>query len=302
MNDKQRLSLTASEVCGIVVTYNPDREFPKRLDRLAKQVDCTVVVDNHSSDTCLGMLKKTSAELGTCLIRNEDNLGIATALNQGVKFARDRGYKWAITLDQDTVPCEEMLEIVINAYEGCRFREHVGIVGSNYYDQNSGRSPIDKKEHSNCDWLEMRDVITSGSLMSISVYQSIGAFRDDFFIDYVDVEYCLRLKNNGYRVIIATRPGMIHGIGNTSVRKFLGRKVSIYNHSPVRSYYGARNQLFVVRQYFWDDPYWGLSTSISPIINCLKAMLFEKDKMLKVKYSALGVYDALHSRGGRLPQ
>jgi len=37
-------------------------------------------------------------------------------------------------------------------------------------------------------------VITSGSLLPLATYADIGPFREEFFIDFVDTDYCFRAR------------------------------------------------------------------------------------------------------------
>lgn len=287
------------KICAIVVTYHPDEGFPERIKCIVEQVDKVVIVDNHSSESCLEMIKKTSIQFGAHLILNEENLGIATALNQGIGCARELGYLWGLTLDQDTIPHPTMVQSLTSAYRECPFRDKVGVIGSNFQEGNTGKVLYDMR-HEKKPWREVKIVITSGSLISIPIFESAGPFRDDFFIDLVDIEYCLRLRDRGYKVIVSTQPGMIHFHGNYKARKFLWRTVAINGYSPLRIYYWTRNALLLVRKYLWKDVWWVLPRLRGLATLFLKIILFEEHKLLKVRYMCLGLYHALLMKRGKL--
>ena len=61
-------------------------------------------------------------------------------------------------------------------------------------------------------------VITSGALYNLKAYPKIDPFRDDFFIDYVDIEYCLRAKQNGYNIVVNCNARLYHRLGNQQTR------------------------------------------------------------------------------------
>lgn len=288
-------------ICAIVVTYHPDEGFPERIKRIVEQVDKVVIVDNHSSEPCLEMIKKTSTQFGAHLILNDKNLGIATALNRGIGCARELGYLWGLTLDQDTIPHPTMVQSLTSAYRESPFRDKVGVIGSNFQEGNTGKVLYDMR-HEKKPWREVKIVITSGSLISIPIFESAGPFRDDFFIDLVDIEYCLRLRDRGYKVIVSTQPGMIHFHGNYKSRKFLWRTVAINGYPPPRIYYQTRNALLVVRQYFRKDIWWVFHRLRALATLFLKIIFFEEHKSIKVRYMCIGVYHALLMKRGKLDE
>lgn len=300
MNDQKRRAPTPHNMCAIVVTYHPDEGLPERIERIFGQVDKVVIVDNHSSETCLAMIKKISAHLEVHLILNDENLGIATALNQGVRYAIDCGYTWALTLDQDTVPCQTMIQNLISAYHDCPFKEKVGVIGSNYQERVTGRVALHENDYEKNSWLEVKEVITSGSLMSIPIFEKTGFFRDDFFIDLVDFEYCLRLKTSGYKVIITRGIGMVHSHGDCIIRKFLFRNIVLHDYPPLRSYYRMRNGLLLVREYLWKETGWALPRLHFLIRRFVSTILLEDNKVQKLNYICLGIYHALISKAGKL--
>src|SRR5258708_4061614 len=75
-------------LCAVVVTYFPDEKLLDRLQKIQQQVDRVVVVDNGSSGESAESLRTAEQKLHLEVIRNAENLGIATALNQGVRQAQ----------------------------------------------------------------------------------------------------------------------------------------------------------------------------------------------------------------------
>lgn len=300
MNDQKCQAPTPHNICAIVVTYHPDEGLPERIERILGQVNKVVIVDNRSSESCLAMIRKISTHLGVHLVFNKENLRIATALNQGVRYAIDCGYTWVLTLDQDTIPYQTMVQNLISVYHDCPFREKVGMIGSNYQERNTGRGPLCNREHGSRSWLEIDEVITSGSLMFVPFFEKIGPFREDYFVYFVDNEYCLRLRMNGYKIIIATKLSIVHSTGNCKTRKFLWKDVTVLNYSPERSYYIARNGLLLVREYFWTETGWALRRLYFLIRRFVSTILLEDNKVPKLKYICLGIYHASIYKVGKL--
>ena len=84
---------TESSISAIIVTFYPDDRFFEMLESIAKQVDNIWIVDNGSiglsRDKLEGLVNDTHTSLK--LISNDENLGLATAQNQGIKEAINLG-------------------------------------------------------------------------------------------------------------------------------------------------------------------------------------------------------------------
>lgn len=280
-----------ADVCAVVVTYHPDPGFPDRLGRVRPQVGRVVVVDNGSSPQAREMLRNAVGP-DVELILNDANLGVATALNQGVGRARDWSFQWALTLDQDSVVEPFLVQALLEAYNAFPMKEKVAVVGSNYYDEKRGKTLVpESPTQPPC--LEQTTVITSGSLISVDSYGMVGPFRNDFFIDHVDDEYCLRGRAIGYKVILCRRPVIRHSIGGAVGKRILGRTVWSSNHSAARRYFMARNFLWVARKYFSFRPGWVALRALRHAGFLLLMVLLEKERWGKIESSARGIRDGL---------
>jgi rhamnosyltransferase len=144
-------------------------------------------------------------------------------------------------------------------------RERLALVGSNFRDSNeraserapgtAARQPPD--EPSDDRWEDVDCVITSGTLLPLAAHSAIGPFREEFFIDYVDEEYCLRARAKGYRVIRSRKQIMQHTIGAPTVHKTLWIRKWTSNHTPDRRYIALyertkTRKIAAVMQGWWD--------------------------------------------------
>jgi rhamnosyltransferase len=291
--------LRREKIAAVVVTYHPDELFPERMERLAQQVDSRIIVDNHSGARAVAMLRGIASRQRAKLLLNPENLGIAAALNIGVETAIADGYEWALLLDQDTVVGEDIVETLAKVYEDFADKEKLALIGSNHTDPISGRVfvPFGWDDHGS--WQEVKAAITSGSLISLRIYHAIGPFREEFFIDCVDIEYCLRARARGFKVIMARKPLMQHSIGTVTMHKLPWKSVGASNHSPVRRYYMTRNQLVLAREYLWKEPVWTVSTLYAHLKSTIAVCFLEQDILRKLQYTALGIVDGLRSNFSR---
>jgi rhamnosyltransferase len=287
------------QVCAVVVTYHPDRDFPARLRRIAPQVAATFIVDNGSSDTELRMLRGAAAGGAAALICNLENLGVATALNIGARGAVAEGFTWALLLDQDTEVDHDMVETLLATHASCPDAGRIAIVGSRFRDlKGQSQEPIRLDSRGEL-WEEVESVITSGSLLSLRAYSAIAPFRDEFFIDYVDTEFCFRARAAGYRVIQTRRPLMSHTVGAPTSHKLPWATKWTTNHSPDRRYYIARNDTVLLREYGVPG---GGSWRLKSFVRCCRLIkriaLYEQDKALKIHAVWQGWRDGVHGHMG----
>ena len=86
-------------------------------------------------------------------------------------------------------------------------------------------------------------IIASGSLIRTQVLNEVGLKREDLFIDWVDVEWCLRAGRLGYLHYMVPTLMMDHDIGDRVI-EVLGRVINL--HNDVRNYYIVRNACYLL--------------------------------------------------------
>jgi rhamnosyltransferase len=292
----QQQAPNRENVCAVVVSYFPQGDFLFRLKQIRSQVAQVAVVDNASSEETLSLLEAAQSELGVAVIRNQTNLGIATALNQGARFAREKGYAWCLLFDQDTTPSSCMRQRLAEVYAKFPRKNRLAVLGSNYRGAGSGETTVPDSEL----WIERKTVITSGSLVSLAALERIGPFRDEFFMDCVDFDFCLRARSMGFEVVEAIESVMEHFIGAPTKHRLLWSQRNVFNHSPFRWYYKTRNNMVLCGEYLRKDPAWVIRAVCARILESLLMLLFEKSRLPKVKYMTAGLRDGVVGRLGKI--
>jgi len=149
-------------------------------------------------------------------------------------------------------------------------------------------------------WEVVSHVITSGSLISKRAFELVGFVCIVIYcIDYVDIEYCLRLKSRGYDIIQARDALLLHSIGNIKEHSIFGENVHPTHHDPVRRYYQFRNALLLHRVYKERQSEWYKHNRIILLkIICL-ILLYEKRRMSSLLQIVKGVLHGLSGRAGK---
>ena len=265
------------KAAGVVVLYNPDQNVIENIDSYINQIDRLFVVDNSEIQSKL--ISEFSDSNPKCeYIFNNGNLGIASALNIGARKAIEEGYNYLLTLDQDSIATSNMVKDLLNYY--IKFKnEPVGIVTA--FHNNKGTQELPKSKTSN-----VLTTMTSGNLLSLDAYRKAGPFKEDFFIDYVDKEYCLRLKSFGYNVVRLNYSILIHNLGNAFQKKILFRNFYVTNHSPIRIYYRTRNRFRVINEYKFKFPFYCIDDLKNFLVEIFKIVFYEeqvKEKLVMLR-------------------
>lgn len=229
--------ITKDNLWAVVVWYHPTEEQKANIETYRPFVHQVVVVDN-----------------------TENNVGIAAALNRGVQECIAGGAEWILTMDQDSHFNDNDNDNAVgdrgdneNAYS---LRQY--IAAANGFDDIAHVglfSPIqnynDKMPRTSGPYDDMVAVMTSGNIISAEAYRRSAGFREEFFIDLVDNEYCLQMHRLGLRVVRVNSTLLVHSLGDElyHVRLFGIWKKEVISHKPFRYYYMVRNNLQTQRMY-----------------------------------------------------
>lgn len=281
---------------AVIVTFNPDAGFLDRLASIASQAGRTVVVDNGSAPAFVNKLQEDAQALArVTIVALGDNLGIAKALNVGLDHLAAQGFVWAYTFDHDSLPMENFFHAMEVAIDS---EHNVAIFAPEFVDESSMASltpTIGRSERAGRDILT---TMTSGNLVNLPVWSAAGKFDERFFIDYVDHEYCLRVKAQGHRIVQVSAAVLAHNLGKRSLHGPRFHQVSTTNHSATRRYYITRNRLWVYRRYLFTFPAWVLNDMRSFAKETVKVVLFEEQKLTKVWAMLRGTSAAIRGRWG----
>ena len=289
-----RKAATHPEVCAVVVTYNPDSSLEQNVRALLPQVGRVIMVDNQSSPATRSLVARVAADCEVEVVWNDQNLGIATGLNSGIDRALRYGqYSWIATFDQDSLVPPDFVATIFEAYSSCPFRDEVAMIGANYKlaMRKSPSEPTSVRDGST--FREVKTLMTSGSFLKSSVFGRCGQFDQSLFMDYVDHEYCLRLRQHGFRIIQALGAVLAHRLGSPTSYQILGKRFMVTNYSPSRRYSNARNRLVVYRQYLTFDTLWVLQDILKWLRETVTMILAEQNRTKKLTSIARGVWDGL---------
>jgi rhamnosyltransferase len=254
MKTLQEQQSSKARISAVIVTYQPCMiGLKKLLSVVTYQVDAIFVIDNGSRNGCLiDSLVKTVSNAK--FISLSENKGIAYAQNIGITASHERDIEYVLTLDQDSVPTPNMVRTLRSTFHTESSNGRIGAIGPMLIDEATRLSlpffsyaqgykqritpEVGLANH------EVEFLVSSGTLLSMQAIKEIGLMREELFISYVDVEWCLRAKNKGFRILGTCRTSMDHNLGEKRIR--LGPFI-VPLHSPLRHFYLFRSGIYMQR-------------------------------------------------------
>jgi rhamnosyltransferase len=292
-------------VCAIIVTYRIGKDLLRCFNSIKNQVGEVIIVDNGADSetvSVLNDLEKTHEKV-KCFY-NGDNLGLAAALNIGVRYALERGYDRILTLDHDSEATPQMVEKLFTTYSTLAKQgiKNVGIIAANPFDINVGKYIANENSvNGDCEVREVCHAITSGSLIDSRVFNCVGFFNESLFIYYVDDDFCFRCQNNKWRIYTCRSAVLLHQEGAKQVKKLLWRKYTYDNYDTYAIYYIMRNTIHMLRTYCRYHRYRYCYIPIRRVfVDGLKTILCDKNRIALLGFMIKGLFDGLRGKYGRL--
>lgn len=259
------------KIAATVTLFYPEEENFKNIENYLDEVEKVYVIDNTPNQSCKEKFKKNPK----IEYYSFDNIGVAKALNIAAEKALKDKFKWLLTMDQDTVITSDIIKEMKKKIIETDTKK-IGIVTPWHNTKLKVEKPKEDIDYP-------QDVMTSGNLLNLDIWKKLGGFIEDFFIDGIDIEYGLRLKKNGYKIMRLNYLSIEHDLGDIF---YVGDKLCT-NHNGLRRYYMNRNYHYIYDMYFDTDPEF-CKFLISNYKTMAKVVLFEKQKCQKVYGFCLG--------------
>ncbi len=265
----------AGQWLSVVPTFKPPPESLDVICTLAK-AGPVLVSDDGSPCTADTVLSQIAQLPNVRVIRNHSNLGIARALNQGLKAAHADGYRWLLTVDQDSQVDDRYAPSMV-AYAQSRVSSGValGAVGAGRVLDASGtlHYPLRTVVEGGEVLTVTEELVQSGTVWSVEALIHLGGFDESLGMDAIDAEACLKLRAHGFVVAVNPASTLEHEIQGAQQIRLLGRDVMVTGHSRERRTAMVRNRLRLFPREFSQSPIHALRTLRRTTVNILAAPL-----------------------------
>lgn len=289
MDKKGAVVAKVPKVAVVVVNWNRGKDTVECLKSLSRVSTfgfelMTLVVDNGSTDNSLELLSKIT-NFTFRIIHLSENTGFVGGNNVGIKAALEDGADWVLLLNNDTLVDRGLVKELVKSAQKSKdggvfvpkiyfapgFEFHKdrypkslqgrviwyagGIIDwNNVYGSNFGVDDVDRGQF---DQEKETDFATGCALFtSRKVLEKIGHLNEKYFAYLEDVEFCLRARGAGFKVIYVPTAYLWHKVAQSSA---IG--------SGLNDYFLTRNRLdFGLR-------YAPLRTKIALIRESIKLLL-----------------------------
>ena len=272
-----------SDICAVVVCYNPDSDVVGNIATYGTHVHTLYLIDNSQPQQALDV---ASLPGNVRILSHGKNIGIAAALNLALKQAEADGYRWLLTMDQDTSFEAGQLERLFK----CRrylSADKLLLVSPRH-------TPLKWLPEDECRFESTEVVMTSGNLVFIPHAVAIGGYDERLFIDEVDHEFCLRGHMAGYAPMLLSSVCVDHRLG--VLKEYRGKAIRLYTSE--RIYYMIRNYLYIRQKYRQSFPDFFRKRSRHLLKFFLSHMLYSDQKLSVVSKFLKGWYDYHAKRFG----
>jgi len=278
--------MNPKDVLAVVVSYNGFEKIRRTVEALRKQVGQVHIVDNGSNAESLSLLEALEREPGVSVERLGENRGVGYALNRGAERARQTGCAWLLTMDQDSVVDDSLIEAYRTA-----LAQNPGMVCLT--PRIAGRT---RKKDATGGVISY--AITSGNLVKLNVFDQIGLYDEGFFIDYIDFDFCLRLRYVGYSVHRVSAALMKHELGDSiHLPNAVGPYYSL--HSPIRRYYMSRNFMYLLERHLIKFPWFVTKLALSHLLLLVLIGFHDPSPLASYRAMARGLLDYTMRKKGR---
>jgi rhamnosyltransferase len=126
-------------------------------------------------------------------------------------------------------------------------------------------------------------------LSNVYAYKQTSGYDESFFIDSVDFDLCFSLREKGFRIYRINKIGLLHEVGHGEIKRFLWKKIIVFNEKPERIYYISRNKIKLYEKH----AEYSLPNLIYRETEGLLKICFENERLKKLKMFIKGIFDGI---------
>lgn len=261
---------------AIILTYYPEKElFSKDYLSFSQHVDKVIIWENTPAKDAP---KYRYLQDGQVDYMSNGCNSISKALNTIWHYAKQNGYDALLTMDQDSS---------FDDFKGykewaCKMIDEEPCICSPWYFGKMSEPMVFNQNHA----------ITSGMIIPLSILDDINGYNEEFDIDAIDIDLCLRAKSKGYKILQNNQFVLNQRFGQRYEKIVFGKVFTGSEYGPKRLNGIFRNYIITYRrnkrpEYLKKNIHYILVNTIKNVIVC------ESNKLQKLYAIVKGCYQGL---------
>jgi len=180
----------------------------------------------------------------------KDDIGYAAGINKIIK-KQSKSYNYFLIINPDTLVNKQSIKILLKTIQSS---QKIGIVGPKILDEGkniwstggkidkvrftAGLRELGKLKSKVIKPSEVDFIPGTAMLIRREVFEDIGLFEEDYFLYYEEVDFCIKAKRAGFKLIVNPTAVITHYPSST-----------VGKNSPAMRYFMARNHLLLVERF-----------------------------------------------------
>ena len=222
-----------NNILVVIVAYYPDMDLLRRnIDAYQDDVDRILIWDNTPGDS---HIKTDFLNTNKIIVKGEgSNKGISYALNYAWKYAKKNGFRYLMTMDQDT-----LWHNFHNFKDDTIMKERAPI---GIWAPGHGGKSVDIYE-------KVDFVITSGMMIPINIVDQLKGWNEYFKVDGVDNDFCCHASYMNIPIYLVNSCHITQRCGTPEIKSFGRMTFIVHNYPPNRLYEIYKNHIITFRKY-----------------------------------------------------
>lgn len=268
------------KILATLVSYTPNiPTLAKTLENISSQVDAVLLFDNHSKNQ--EEINKISFAQNVKVFYNSQNQGLPVNYNRAIQYGLENSFDYLLILDQDS----SFDELFLDEYKKHLDADFFCLVPFLVHNNNDYEEKYPTKAKNTCDYVKRS--INSGTLIDLHKLPNDIRFDEDIFIDCVDFDFFKQANKFRLKTLRINSAKLHISLGNISrTGPFF-----LYNYSPFRLEKQTRDRVIFLRKH--PISAFSLWLFLFTIFCDTKAVLFEKERLRKIKAIAKGFKEGL---------
>lgn len=267
-------------IIGLIAMYMPKPNEIGNISKYIGELDYCYLLDDSAQDNSSVVQTLLEEHPGKVqYYKNPYNMGLVRSVNNGFRMAIDKHADWILVMNPDGTFQNDAISIY-REYIDTHDTSKVAIIAPIY---NLDR----RKREASSGYKSIKFPDMSGCLYNAEILSKLDFYDPKTYFYSLDIEYCIRARRNGYKIIECSEAVLNHHPAETYAITLFGKTIfKCGKDNPQRYYYQFRSAFYI------NSKFHDLYNLMISVYKWLKVVLFFDNKKEYFKMIKLGIQDA----------